>query len=118
MAKITMYRGDYREYTATVTDTYDTEAEVHFAVKPAEVVDSVDETDSSALFKVDVTNTNAVDNGDGTVTYTIKIDKELTRLLTPGKYKAEIEYVNGLGQSTTYEQLDFILKADINQRAL
>jgi hypothetical protein len=116
MAKLEMYRGDYREYTATVTDTYDAAAEVHFAVKAKGDVDSVDASDQAALFTVDADSTNAVDNGDGTVTYTVVIDEAKTTGKTPGKYKAEIEYVDGDGHKTTYDQLDFILKGDINQR--
>lgn len=117
MAKLTMYRGDYREYTATITDTYSPAAEVHFAVKSEADIDTVNDTDGNALFTVDATSDNAVDNGDGTVTYTIIIDKNKTKSLTPGDYKAEIEYVDADGKSTTYSQLDFILKGDINQRA-
>lgn len=116
MAKLEMFRGDYREYTATVTDTYSAAAEVHFAVKPKASVDSVDATDATALFTVDATSANAVNNGDGTVTYTVIITEELTADLTPGKYKAEIEYIDGDGHRTTYDQLDFVLKGDINQR--
>lgn len=116
MAKLTMYRSDYREYTVTVTDTYSALAEVHFAVKAKDVIDTVDATDSTALFTVDATSANAVNNGDGTVTYTVIILKTKTEGKTPGKYKAEIEYVDGNGHSTTFEQIDFVLLADINQR--
>lgn len=116
MAKLSMYRGDYREYTATVTDTYSVDAEVHFAVKAKDVIPTVDATDSDALFTVDATSSNAVNNGDGTVTYTIIIDESKTAGKTPGKYVAEIEYIDGAGHRTTYDQLDFTLKGDVNQR--
>lgn len=117
MAKLTMYRGDARSYSATVTTAFDSAAEVHFAVKDPSVVDAIDATDSNALFTVDATSANAVDNGDGTVTYTFDITKELTTGKAPGKYKAEIEYVDGDGNPTTYDPIDFVLKADINQRS-
>lgn len=114
--KLEMVRGDYRQITATVTDTYSSLAEVHFAVKTRANVDPVDLSDATALFTIDVTDANAVDNGDGTVTYTIIIDKTKTEGKTPGKYVAEIEYIDANGRSTTFEQMDFILRGDVNQR--
>lgn len=114
--KLEMFRGDYREYTATVTDTFNVASEVHFAVKTKANIPTVDLTDSDALFTVDATNTNAVNNGDGTVTYTIVIPKASTEGKTPGTYVAEIEYVNAAGRSTTFDQLEFLLKGDVNQR--
>jgi hypothetical protein len=111
-----MYRGDYREYPVTVTDTYSAAAEVHFAVKPKTVIDTVDAADSNALFTVTATSADAVDNGDGTVTYTLVIPSASTTGQTPGKYVAEIEYIDGDGHPTTFDQFDFTLKADVNQR--
>lgn len=114
--KLEMFRGDYREYAATVTDTFNVASKIHFAVKTKALVDTVNLTDSNAVFTVDATNANAVDNGNGTVTYTIAIPKASTEGKTPGTYVAEIEYVNSLGRSTTYSQIEFLLKGDINQR--
>lgn len=114
--KLEMFRGDYRELTATVTDTFNISSEVHFAVKTKANVDPVDLTDSDAIFTVDATNADAVDNGNGTVTYTIIITKAKTESKTPGVYVAEVEYINSLGRSVTYEHMQFTLKGDINQR--
>lgn len=114
--KLEMFRGDYRQITATVTDTFNVASKVHFAVKTKANIDVVDLTDSDAVFTVDATNANAVDNGNGTVTYTIIIDKTKTESKVPGNYVAEVEYINSLGRSVTYEQMDFKLKGDLNQR--
>lgn len=116
MSKLKMYRGDYREYTATVTDTYSAAARVQFAVKSCEDVAPADPTDSDALFTIDADSSNAIDNGDGTVTYTIIIDGTKTAGKQPGNYVAEIEYVDADGHHTTYDQIDFILLGDVNQR--
>lgn len=114
--KLEMFRGDYREIGVTVTTTYNAAAEVHFAVKTRPNVDPADLTDATAIFTVDATSANAVDNGNGTVTYTVAIDKTKTEGKTPGKYVAEVEYIDAAGRSTTYEQMDFTLKGDVNQR--
>lgn len=117
MAKLEMYRGDYREFTVKVTDAKNVNSKVHFAVKPLSDVDTVDQTDALALFTATATDTEATDNGDGTVSYKVVLDGNLTNGKEPGKYKAEVEYVNGSGRRTTYPHLDFVLKGDINQRS-
>ena len=115
--KLQMYRGDYREIKATVDTTLDLAAQLHFGVKPKNLVDPVDLTDANAIFYVDCTNANAVDNGNGTTTYTIIIDAVKTTGKTPGKYVAEVEYIDGTGKHTTYPNMEFDLLGDVNQRS-
>lgn len=114
--KIEMYRGDYREITATIDTPLDAAAALHFGVKPKNLVAPVDLTDMNAIFLVNCTNANAVDNGDGTTTYTIVIDGAKTIGKTPGKYVAEVEYIDGSGNHTTYPSMEFDLLGDVNQR--
>ena len=116
MAKLSMYRGDYREMTATVATSLDPDAEVHFGVKTEENIDPSNPSDSDALFTIDCTSADAVDNGDGTTTYTIVIDETKTEGKEPGDYFAEIEYISGAGRHTTYPRMNFTLIGDINQR--
>lgn len=115
--KIEMYRGDYREITATVDTTLDAAARLHFGVKSKGLVSPSDSTDANAVFTVDCTNANAVDNGNGTTTYTIVVDGTKTTGKTPGEYVAEIEYIDGTGKHTTYPSMTFILLGDVNQRS-
>jgi hypothetical protein len=116
MAKYEMYRGDYRVLNVTVPEPKNVNAKVHFAVKSSTDVDAVDLTDGTALFTITADSTVAIDNGDGTTTYPIIIDGTKTAGKTPGKYKAEVEYINALSQSSTFPHIDYVLKGDINQR--
>lgn len=117
MAKLSMYRGDYRQLTVTVTDTKSDTAAMKFAVKSNGIIGTVDSSDSNAIFTVDASGTDSVDNGDGTLTFTLIISEDKTAGKTPGKYLAEIEYADSEGHKSTYDQLEFVLKADINQRS-
>lgn len=114
--KISMYRGDYREITATVGTSLDPDAELHFGVKLEENVDPVNLSDSNALFTVNCTAADAVDNGNNTTTYTVVIDESKTEGKTPGDYIAEVEYIDGTGKHTTYPSMEFTLTGDVNQR--
>lgn len=114
--KIQMYRGDYRELKATVDTTLDLAAQLHFGVKPKNLVNPVDLSDTNAIFVVNCTSTDATDNGNGTTTYTVVIDESKTEGKTPGDYLAEVEYIDGSGKHTTYPQMDFQLLGDVNQR--
>lgn len=110
------FRGDQKEFTVTVHTEYDADARVLFAVKlPSEIVPE-DVTDASAVIKIDATSADAVDNGDGTVTYTFVITPDLIDDVAIGQYKAEVSYVNGDDIPVTFEHFDYLLKADINQR--
>lgn len=114
--KLQMYRGDYRELTATVDTSLDASARLHFGVKPKNLINPIDAPDANAIFTVDCTSANAVDNGNGTTTYTIVIDGSKTTGKTPGDYTAEVEYIDGSGKHTTYPRMDFQLLGDVNQR--
>lgn len=110
------YRGDKRQFTVTVTTALDVAAKVFFAAKDLEDIDTVDALDANAVVKKTLTNANAVDNGDGTVTYTGTITAADIASVTPGTYRAEIAYQNGSGDQTTYPPFDYVIHPDINQR--
>lgn len=112
------YRGDYRTITARVTDTLNVASKLHFAVKPPEKIQATDATDANAVIKKDYTGANAVDNGDGTITFTIELNPPDTLNVAPGVYRGECQYINAAGKPSTYDSFDFILEADINQRTV
>lgn len=112
-----MYRGDYRELYATVTDNYSASAKMYFAVKDQATIDNINASDTDAIFTVDVLGSAAANNGDGTVTYTIKIDPSLTNTKTPGDYYGQCRYVDAAGRPTSYEPFEFEILPDYNQRA-
>jgi hypothetical protein len=116
MAKYEMYRGDHRVLNVTVPEAKNVNAKVQFAVKSLSDVDEIDLTDTLALFTVTADHTTATENGDGSTTYAVTIDGAKTSGKAPGKYRAEVEYINASSQSSTFPHFDFVLKGDINQR--
>lgn len=112
-----MYRGDYRELTATITDSYNAGSRLLFAVKAEADAGPVNANDSNAVFTVDLTGDKAIDNGNGTITFTIPITTDKTDKSLPGDYEAQLRYINANNKATSYEPFSFTIEADYNQRA-
>lgn len=112
-----MYRGDYRELSATVSDSYNAASRLLFAVKAEADVPVVNASDSNAIFTVDVSGSQAIDNGNGTITFPIIIIPTKTDTKTPGDYYAQVRYIDATGHPTSYDPFEFTIEGDLNQRA-
>lgn len=87
-----MPRGDSRTLPISLPlDTYSVGATIYFALK--RVVDN-DLTDSTAVFKTEITDAD-IQTIDAThVNYIFRIHKEDTNLVTPATYRAELQFVS------------------------
>lgn len=87
-----MPRGDTRSLPIRLPlDTYSAGAKIYFALKSA--IDN-DLTDSTAVFKTEITDADIVDITATDVEYLFKLHKEDTNLVTPAIYRAEFQFVS------------------------
>lgn len=117
MAQLEHYRGDLKRLNITVATPFDPDAKILFALKPLDLLIEDDSSDENAVLKKDLTSVDVTDNGNNTVTYAIDLLPSDTESLTPATYRAEFSYIDGDGNPVTFEQFDYVITADINQRS-
>lgn len=115
-----MPRGDSRTLPISLPlDTYSAGAKLYFALK--RTVDNVLD-DASAVFKTEITDADIISITDTAVNYVFKIKKEDTNLITPGNYRAELQFVSQDKEIViTYPDPEYIewywtITGDVNRR--
>lgn len=85
-------------------------------MKPKSLIDANDPTDANAVFKKQYNDTSITATTATDKIYTLTIDHNDTKDITPGKYIAEFQFVNTNGQPKTFKQFKYTILGDINQR--
>lgn len=118
MATYTMFRGDYKEFTITLPkSSYQTGSIIHFCVKKA--LDNAN-NDSAAVFTIDLTDANIIQNTSESVVYKVIITKALTNTYQfegdTANLIAEVEFNAPGDKPTTFPQFEFLILKDANRR--
>lgn len=120
--KYSMPRGDTRTLSiALPIATYSTGASLFFTLKPLADVDAAT-TDTTAVLQKTLTDANITSTTATNKNYTLTLSPSDTNSITPGVYRAEIEFVNS-GATTVLTYPDpslstwlFTITGDVTRR--
>jgi hypothetical protein len=114
MAKsLKMFRGDAKSITVNIPlDQWTPGGSLFFAAK--KVIDN-DLVDSSAKMKKTINDSNIVDTTSVNKVYLLPLSNTDTNV-DPGEYIGEFQFVNSLGQATTFAQFTIEVLGDVNRR--
>lgn len=126
MARRTIYRGDSDEWTLSVPLTiWSAGGKFFFAVKAKGDINEVDATDANAVIKKTFDDTYISDTTATDKIYSLYLLPSETVDATPAKYKAQFKWMNSAAiadisdtaaRAKTFEQFDYQIKGNINQR--
>jgi hypothetical protein len=114
MAKsLKMFRGDAKSITVKIPiDQWTPGGSLFFAAK--KVIDN-DLVDSSAKMKKTINDTNIVSTTTTDKVYGLSLSGTDTNI-DPGEYIGEFQFVDSLGQPTTFQQFTIEVSGDVNRR--
>lgn len=120
--KYSMPRGDSRSLEVYLPiDDYEADCHLYFTIKPLDDVDSAS-SDSTAVVSKTLGDSNITATSSTQKTYLLELDPIDTNSVTPGVYRAEIEYVSADASIVlTYPDPDeakwfFTITGDVTRR--